>query len=60
MIFEKIKYLASTYKNSSLNGKLPKRTIYEGVYFIFKVHKIILKYGRAVKGDFGSVFCKSA
>ena len=28
MIFEKIKCLVSTYKSGSLNGKLPKRTIY--------------------------------
>ena len=28
MFFEKIEYLASTYKSGGLSGKLPKRTIY--------------------------------
>ena len=28
MLFEKVEYMANTYKNGSLSGKLLKRTMY--------------------------------
>ena len=36
MFFEKVEYLASTYKSGGLNYKLPKRTMYIYIYiYIF-------------------------
>ena len=46
MFFLKTEYLANTYKNGDLSGKLPKMTkcvyIYEGVYFMLSINFFFL------------------
>ena len=43
MFFEKIEYLASTYKSCGLSGKLSKCIyIYKGVYFILSINFFLI------------------